>query len=62
MTVAGAGDAAEAGAAGVVAAGAEDDADGAGAAAAGAGALETAYTTIGMNAWSLPHSSAHWPR
>jgi hypothetical protein len=19
-------------------------------------------TTIGMNAWSLPHSSAHWPR
>src|SRR5690606_37798327 len=24
--------------------------------------LETASTTIGMNAWSLPHSSAHWPR
>src|SRR5690606_11660975 len=45
---------------------------GASGAAAGAGFLEasqranssldTASTTIGMNAWSLPHSSAHWPR
>src|SRR5690606_7263016 len=25
-------------------------------------ALGTAFTTIGMKAWSLPHNSAHWPR
>ncbi len=24
--------------------------------------LLTASTTIGMKPWSLPHSSAHWPR
>src|SRR5690606_40043640 len=24
--------------------------------------IGSARTTIGMNAWSLPHSSAHWPR
>src|SRR5690606_24930423 len=49
---------------------------GAAGAAAGAGALPalraashwrysaggTALTTIGMKPWSLPHSSAHWPR
>src|SRR5699024_1951960 len=25
-------------------------------------ACGTACTTIGMKPWSLPHSSAHWPR
>ncbi|KAG1389143.1 hypothetical protein G6F59_015662 [Rhizopus arrhizus] len=64
---------AAAGAAGASPAGAAGSAGAAGVAgAAGAGlrcashclnsSLDTASPTIGMKPWSLPHSSAHWPR